>query len=197
MLKWAKYLEREIGSALGYKVTAKKYDVTGSVIELPDDCYRVLMVIPGDYEDELQVRYQDFTWPSVQSDEEDHEDDYYSWLWRPAETTYVNPLLWEVIAEELQLTVDYTDQELTVLYQKIETNQQGVWIINESHSDAIKKYIIYMTAKKFNWKTFKSDKLLRATSIQFVRDLERDYCIAVRHARAVDAETSELEKDQY
>jgi len=196
MLKWAKYLEKEIGSKHGYKVKAKKYTPDGCTITLPDDCYRVLMVLPGDYEDQCNAMYVDQIWAQVRDDEDAHEDDYYSWLWRPAETMFVNPYLWEEIADELNLLYEFSGTDVTLIYQHIETDQNGFWYINESHSDAIMKYIKYKIAGKFNWKQFKSDKLLRVGHVQFVRDLEREYNIAVRHARAEDGRVTPFQQEQ-
>lgn len=197
MLKWAKYLEKEIGSKHGYKIRAQTITVDGATITLPDDCYRVLMLIPGDHEDEANIQYINMTWPNVRSDEEDHEDDDYSWLWRPAETMYVQPYLWEEIADELNLLYEYTDTEMTIVYQQIETDRYGFWIINESHSDAIKKYIKFMVAGKYNWKLFKSDKMLRQGHITFVEQLRHDYNVAVRHARAEDGRETPFQTEQY
>ena len=36
-LKWAKYIEREIGSLLGYKIKSKLITLTGYYLDLPDD----------------------------------------------------------------------------------------------------------------------------------------------------------------
>ena len=42
MLKWAKYIEKEIGSLNGYPVKSKAIIVSGSIVDLPDDCYEVI-----------------------------------------------------------------------------------------------------------------------------------------------------------
>ena len=130
-------------------------------------------------------------------DEEDHEDDDYSWLWRPAETMYVNPYLWEEIADELNLLYEFSGTDITLIYQYIETDENGFWIINENHADAITKFIKFKSAGKYNWRQFKSDKLLRQGHLAFVRELERDYNIAVRHARAEDGKETPFQTAQY
>ena len=136
-------------------------------------------------------------WPNVRSDEDGHEDDVYSWLWRPAETMYVQPYLWEEVADELNMLYEYSGQDMTLIYQYIDTDEIGFWIINESHSDAIKKYIKYMTATKYNWRLFKSDKMLRQGHITYVEQLKHDYNIAVRHARAEDGRETPFQTAQY
>jgi len=197
MLKWAKYIEKEIGSKQGYKIKAQTYTPEGCTITLPDDCYRVLMILPGDYSDQCNAIYLDLIWAQVRSDDPHYADDDYSWLWRPAETMMVKPYLWEEVADELNLLYDFSGSEITLIYQYIETDENGFWIINESHSDAIKKYVIYMNAKKYTWKQFKSDKLLRASNLQYMEELKRDYNIAIRHARAEDGRVTPFQKEQF
>jgi len=197
MMKWAKYLEREIGSKLGYKYKAKKFTVNGCIIEQPDDCYRPIMLLPGDYEEQCNAKYLSTGWVKIRSDEEDHEDDYYSWLWRPAEVSYVEDYLWEEIADEIHLLNTYSSADMTLVYQYMETDENYFWMVNESHIDAITKYIIFKFAKKFKWKIFKSDKLLRQGHFNMVNELERDYNVAVRHARAEDARASTFDEARY
>lgn len=196
MMKWAKYIEKEIGAKNAYKYKAKLFTVDGCTIDLPDDCYHVAMVLPGDYTDQCNARYINTNWATVRQDDT-HEDEYYSWLWRPAESTYVLPYLWEEIADQLNMLSDFDSVDMTLIYQYIETDENNFWRINENHSDAITKFIKFKMAGKYNWKINKSDKLLRASHIQFVKDLERDYNIAIRHARALDSEASPYETIQY
>lgn len=197
MLKWAKYIEREIGSKLAYKYKAKLFIVTGCTIDLPDDCYRPVMLLPGDYEDECNARYLDVDWLPIRQEERDDETFNMDWLWRPAESTVLNGYLWEEVAEQLNLPYSYDSQEMTLVYQYLEVDERGYWLINETHSEAIKRYIIYKIAKKYNWKIFKSDKLLRQGHLTFVEQLSREYNIAVRHARAEDGRESPYEREQY
>ena len=195
MMRWAKYLEREIGSKLGYTYKAKKFTVNGCIIELPDDCYAPVMILPGDYEDQCNVKYITDGWIPIRTDP--HGDDDFSWLWRPAEAYSVDEYLWEEIGEEIHLVNTYSSMEMTLVYQAIETDQMGFWLVNESHIDAITKFIIFKIAKKFKWKLFKSDKLLRSGHVEMINDLKNDYNHAVRNARAQDATESSLERAKY
>jgi len=199
-LKWAKYIEREIGSFLGYKVKAKTITLTGCYLDLPSDCYRVLGVFPGDFEDEANIQYRNIANPLIQEDTIAGADVYdrdLTKLWLPAETTWVKELFWEPIGEQLHMIQKYEDQVLTLVYNYIETDDKSYWIVNESHIDAIKKYIIYMYAKKYRWKLLKSAVLLRQGHILTVEDLKRDYNQAIRHARAEDGAESPFETEQY
>jgi hypothetical protein len=195
MMKWAKYIEREIGSKLGYKYKAKTYTVTGCTIDLPDDCYLPVRVIKGDYEDECNAKYMASGFTEVSS--EDRDEDDYSWLWTPMEVKSVEEPYWEEIAEQINFVNKYTNTDMTLIYKANEMDPNGFWIVNESHIDAITKFIIFKFAKKFKWKIFKSDKLLRVSHRDFVLELERDYNIAVRHARVEDARASTLDTAQY
>jgi len=200
MLKWAKYIEREIGSLNGYKVKSKLFTVTGCKIILPEDCYRVIGMFPGDHEDECNTQYRDITTPVIQEEDIIGADVYgrdLSYLWIPLNTTWVSPIIYEEITDELHLIKEYENQELTLVYNYIETDEKGFWKVNESHIDAISKYIQYMYARKFRWKLFKSDKMLRQGHLATIEDLKRDYSIAVRSARAEDGKETPFEKTQY
>ena len=200
MLKWAKYIEQEIGSLLGYKVKAETFTIEGSYLDLPADCFKVIGLVPGDYEDVLNIQYRDITNVIIQEETIVGADVYdrdLTKLWLPEETTWVKNLFWEEIGDQLHVIQDYTSQEMTLVYTYIETDPKGYWIVNESHIDAITKYILYMYAKKYYWKIFKSGILLRQGHIATLKDLERDYNIAVRHARASDGKESPFETMQY
>ncbi len=200
MLKWAKYIEKEIGSLLGYKIKSEMQTITGCYLDLPPDCYHVIGVIPGDYEDQCNMQYRNLSAPLIQ---DDMVEDYNllsrndSMLWIPVNTTWVKEMWWEEIGDQLHMIDTFTDQEMTLIYQFIETDQKGYWIVNESHIDAIAKYIVYMYAKKYRWKMFKSAKLLRGGHIETLGELKDDYSHAVRNARAEDGKESPFEQAQY
>lgn len=194
LLKWAKYIEKEIGSRLGYPVQNTLHNITGCFLDLPDNCYRVLGVIPGNFVNQLNIQYRDLRNPLVTIDK---VTDEISYIWKPENTTWANPLFWEEIGDQLHLINQYNGQEVTLVSQYIPTDDKGFWLVNESHIDAIKKYMIYMMAYKFRWKIFKSDKLLRSGHVETLNELKRDYSIAVRSARAEDGKESEFERSQY
>ena len=191
---WAKEIEREIGSFYGYPVKAKTFNVTGCTIDLPDDCYNVLTVLPGDYEDQCNAQYLDIG--SVQLNE-DVRDDEITLLWMPLDANIIYPKRWTVQADQLNLIDKYTAQDLTLIYQYIEIDDQGNWEINQTHEKAIVGYLKYKLAGKENWKVFKSDKMMRQGHFEMKRELERDYNIEIRNARALDAVTNPYEQDNY
>lgn len=199
-LKWAKYIEREIGSYLGYKVKAKTITLNGCYLDLPTDCYRVEGVVLGDYEDECNIQYRDITYPIIREETIEGADVYdrdLTKLWIPAETTWVSRLFWEEIGDQLHMINEYEDQDVTLIYNYTETDDKGYWLVNESHIDAIKKYIKYKYSEKYRWKMLKSDKLLRQGHLVVIEDLKRDYNLAVRNARAEDGRESPFETEQY
>ncbi len=200
MLKWAKYLERAIGSASGYKVKALTVTLTGCYIDLPADCYRVIGVFPGDFEDEANVQYRDIANIIIKEDTIVGADVYdrdLTKLWIPMETTWLNAMMWEEITDQLHMIQEYENKEVTLVYTYIEMDQKGYWIVNESHIDAITKFIVYKYAKKYYWKIFKSGTLLRQGHIATIKDLKADYSIAIRNARAEDGKETPFEKEQY
>lgn len=199
-LKWAKYIEREIGSALGYKIKSKMIQLTGCYLDLPPDCYHVIGVFPGNWEDQCNIQYRNIANPLIVADTRAGEDVYdrdLTYLWQPEETTWVAELFWEEIADQLHMIQQYENQEMTIVYQYIETDDKGYWMVNESHIDAITKYIIYKYAGKYKWRLLKSDRLLRQGHMVMIEDLKRDYNQAVRHARAEDGKESPFETEQY
>lgn len=201
MLRWAKYIEQEIGSKLAYPYKAKAVTVNQCLVDIPTEAFRVWDIIPGDYEDVCNLQYRTMN-STIRTDERVIEVDGTSkiditYLWIPQETARVNSLLWQEIGDHISFVKNYDGQVVTLLFQEIQLDEKGFWLVNESHIDAIKKYLFFMTAKKFGWKEFKSSKLLRANTLSYIKDLERDYSIAVRHARAEDGRESEFEKLQY
>jgi hypothetical protein len=199
MLKWAKYIEQEIGSKNAYKVKAAAQTVTGSYLLLPSDCYRVIGVFPGNFEDQANLQYRNIVFPLIRAEVIPDADVYgrdLTKLWLPAETTWVKEFFYEEIGDQLHMIQQFEGQVMTLVYNYIETDDQGFWIVNESHIDAITKFLIYKYADKFKWKIFKSDKLLRQGHI-ITQDYKTDYNIAVRNARAEDGKETTFEKDQY
>lgn len=192
-LKWAKKAEKGIGSALGYKIKAKTINVTGSYLALPDDCYEVVGVYPGDYEDEANLQYQHVADVNVAVDERAGEDVYdrdLTMYWKPMEVDWIDENHYEEMGDELHLIGDFEGQDFTLVYKYNETDISGDWFVNESHIPALSLYIQYMFAKKYTWKFFKSDKLYRASHGQFVLQLERQYNLEVRNARAEDGNST-------
>lgn len=199
VMKWAKYIEKEIGTILAYPIKSVLFTVTGSMIDLPDDCYRVRDMLMGDHTGEPNAQYLDERYPLLQIDNRYNAEplDQVEYVWEPEDRVHVHPMMWEEIGEQLQLVRMFNDQQVTLIYEYIPVDDNGYWLVNESHIDPIKKFIIYKFACKFRWKIFKSDKLLRSGHLQTVQILQRDYSHAIRNARANDAAESEFERIQY
>ena len=192
LIKWAKYCEKSIGSYRGYKFKTAVITVSGSTVVLPADCYHPVALFLGDLSSIVNLRYLDETSAKIHVENiSDIDDIEYVW----SELSYPNTtkLVWEEIGSILSLVDGYDSQKVTLIYQYIETDIQGYWLINESHSDAVKKYVIYMIAKKYMFKNFKSSKLTRNADIMMVNEYKRDYNIAIRNARALDNEHSPLD----
>lgn len=199
MMKWSRWVEKSIGSKNAYPRAGKAYELTGSVIELPDNSLQVLAVLIGDYEEDLNAIYRTVYGTQIQTttqtDYLDGRDIDY--IWQSLNATLVPETFWEQVGNELNLISEYTETTITVIYTHLEKNDQGYYIVNESHIDAISKYIIYMFSKKNLWRIFKSEKLLRASSIELSKEYKRDYHAAVRNARAEDGAETPFETEQY
>ena len=192
LIKWAKYCEKAIGSLNGYPMKASLMTVTGSSITTPDDCYMVRALFLGDFTAELNLRYYDMGTVTihVENIEEDLELEY---VWQDLSYSVINKLLWEEVGDKLSLVDVYDEQQVTMLYQYIETDQKGYWIVNDSHIEAVKRYLIYMIAKKYMFKNFKSSKLTRNSDIVMLNEYKRDYNVGIRNARAEDQKESTID----
>ena len=189
MLKWAKKAERGIGSALGYKVKSKTINVTGSYLDLPEDCHSIIGVYPGDYEDQANIQYDALGYVRVEEDTIEGADVYDRDLtryWVPVEVSWFYEHHYEEIGNQLHLIGDFTAEDFTLVYRYNETNINGDWIINESHIEALSLFIQYKYAQKFRWKFFLGDKLLRAGHNSFINELDFKYNQSIRGARAED-----------
>jgi hypothetical protein len=192
LIKWSKYCEKAIGSLNGYPMKSSLITVTGSSIIVPDDCYRVYRIFLGDFTDELNLRYQELG--SIKIHVENVSDDLeLEYVWQDLSYSVINKLLWEEIGDKVSLIDEYDEQDVTILYQYIETDQKGYWLVNDSHIEAIKRYLIYMIAKKYMFKNFKSSKLTRNSDIMMLNEYKRDYNVGIRNARAQDQKESTID----
>lgn len=191
LIKWSKKCEKSIGSLNGYPVKAVLETVSGASIACRDDCYRVLSVIMGDYTDELNIRYADIGGVVVHV--ENISDNDLEYVWGDLSYPRIPKLLWEEVGNIISLAEQYDSQQVTVVYQYIQTDAKGYWIVNESHIEAIKKYLIYMISKKFLYRNFRSSKLSRNIDFAIVKDYKSDYSTAIRNARAEDQQESPLD----
>jgi len=192
LIKWAKYIEKQIGSLNGYPLKSVLLNVAGSSLDMPDDCYKVYKIFLGDFISETNLRYADLGQVTIHVENIDDTNDLEN-VWQDLSYASINKLLWEEIGNKISLVDDYDAQDVTVLYFYIETDQKGYWLVNDSHLEAIKRYLIYMMAKKYMFKNFKSSKLTRNADIMMVNEYKRDYNIAIRNARAEDQKESPVD----
>lgn len=196
LIKWAKYIEKEIGTKTGYPYKSSLVTITGALIDQPDDCYRVKTLLPGNHTDRLNLAYlnQGARMISVDNRVDNLNDSMdLEYVWQELTVWPINRVLWEEVGDKISLADEYVNQQMTIIYQYIETDEKGYWKINDSHSEAIKRYLIYMIAKKYLFKNFKSSKMTRNGDMNFVADLKRDYNIAIRNARAEDNKESPID----
>lgn len=194
LIKKAKYIEKAIGSVTGHPVTSKCIIADGCEMVIPDDCFQIICLLPGNYEDVCNAMYKTIDAVLIQYDETRGEEDIMMWI--PANTTYINNLLWREYGDVIHLINEYDNAELTLVYQKIETDINGMWIVNESHIDAVTKFLIHSYAEKYKFKKMMGEKMVRAGYLELLREYKNDYNIAVRNARALDASDSPFEAEQ-
>ena len=197
MIKWAQYLEKSIGSKDGYKRTAKAYTIEGSEIEKPEGCVQVLRVLYGNHEEKINSYYQSIRRLLVTRTEEVIDGVEIIMGWSEAENYIMSELLWDEYDDKVSFLNNLKGREITVFYNKIDVDDDGYWMVQESHIKAISDYVIYMFAKKNLWKTLKSDKMIRQTEMYNVRDLREQYEKSIRNARAEDQSETPFEKEQY
>lgn len=192
LIKWAKYCEKAIGSRGGYPFKSALITMSGTAFTLPDDCYHPLALFLGDLTETFNLRYAEEGFKTIHVENLDDEWQL-EYVWESMSYPGRPRLKWEQVGDKLSLVDYFTDQDLTLVYQYIETDIEGYWLVNDSHADAIKKYVIYMIAKKYMWKNFKSDKLTRNSDIVVVRDYKTDYNVAIRNARALDMQENPID----
>lgn len=186
LIKKAKYIEKAIGSNLAHPVKASNVKVTGCELDVPDDCFAVMAVLRGSYADQCNAAFLSHgTILTVEYDEDIDPPETFTWI--PLEVPYIRRTLWREYGNSIHLVDQFKDEYLTLIYQKIETDPEGMWLVSESHIDAIMKFLIHQYAKKFQFKKMMSEKMVRDNYLQQLAGYERDYSIAVRSARADDA----------
>lgn len=192
LIKWSKYCEKSIGSLNGYPFKMGFFTVTGSSITLPDDCYRVRALFLGNQTDKVNLRYVDPGSAVISVDNRSDDTDL-EYVWTGLSGQQVDRVLWEEVGDILSLADQFETTEMTVLYQYIQTDEKGYWLVNDSHVEAIKRYLIYMISKKYLFKNFKSSRMTRANDFQLVELYKKEYNIAIRNARADDNKESPLD----
>ena len=197
MIKWAQYIEKAIGSKDGYKRTAKAYTIEGSEIEKPEGCVQVLRVLYGNHEDKINSYYQSTQRLLVTRTEETLDGIEIIMGWSEAENYIMSELIWDEYDDKISFLNNMRDREITVFYSKIDVDDEGYWIVQESHIKAISDYIIFMFAKKNLWRTLRSDKMIRQTEMVNLDRLKDRYEKSIRNARAEDQSETPFEKEQY
>lgn len=186
LIKKAKYIEKKIGSNLAHPVKAVSVHVTGCQVDIPDNCYTVMSVLRGNYSERCNAEFMSHgTILMVEYDEDIDPSETFTWM--PLELPYVRRALWREYGDSIHLVDEFNDEDVTIIFQEIETDPQGMWIVSESHIDAIMKFLIFIYAKKFQFKAMMSDKMVRSNYLQILAGYEREYSISVRNARSEDA----------
>lgn len=194
-LNWAKYIEGQIGSHNGYKIASKSFTVDGEKMTVPENCIRIHRILWGNYEDQISSYYKDSYLSTIQQDNYSEESVIVK-LWSPAEAPSVADVLWEQYGNVLQFMHEMNGREITIIYSTIEADNDGYWLVNETHIPAITDYILYKFAKKRLSRTLNSDKMLRQNEIVNIRDMKQQYEVSIRNARANDQAESEFERNQ-
>ena len=185
LIKKAKYIEKKIGSNLAHPVKAVLAHVTACQVDIPNNCYAIMCVLRGDYADRCNAAFMSHdTTLMVEYDEDIDPPETFTWI--PLELPYVRRMLWREYGDSIHMVDQLNDEDVTIVFQEIETDPQGMWIVSESHIDAIMKFLIHQYAKKFQFKAMMSDKMVRNNYLQILAGYEREYSIAVRNARSED-----------
>lgn len=196
-LKWARYIEKEIGSINGYILKANSFIVDGDNMDVPADCVRIRKIIYGDYENELNSIYKNILSPDLMKDERTIDDVVSVKLWMPAEIGFVPDVMWEQRIDKIQFMNEMRGTTITLFYNAMELDEQGYWLVSENHIKAITDYLIYMLSKKYFWRGIKGEKMIRQGDFNNIELLRRTYERSIRNARATDDNESEFERKQY
>lgn len=186
LIKRSKYIEKKIGSNLAHPVKALSVHVSGCQVGIPNNCYAIICVLRGNYEERCNAEFMSHgNTLMVEYDEDIDPPETFTWI--PLELPYIRRTLWREYGDSIHMVDEFDDEDVTIIYQEIQTDPDGSWIVSESHIDAITKFLIHQYAKKFQFKAMMSDKMVRNNYLQILAGYERDYSIAVRNARSEDA----------
>jgi len=190
--KWAKKCEKAIGSYFGYRPKSFLSVVDKNEIPLPDDCAKLIDVFYGDQTDKLlDIFFRNLEDPLIRESEIGVD----LFLWSSLEAYLVAKILWQVHGNVIIVDSEFDEEQVTLAYLAYDTDEHNNIIINESHIDAIWKYLKHMVAERDTWKIFRSEnKLLRQSHLEYIKHLKFERNMAIRNARAIDGEPGSRER---
>lgn len=193
--KWAKKIEKGIGSYFGYKPKTSLSAVDENEIPLPEDCAGLIDVFYGDQTDKLlDIFFRNLEDPLIRESEIGVD----LFLWSSLEAYLVAKILWQIHGDVIIVDSEFDEKEVTLAYLAYDTDKHNNIIVNESHIDAIWKHLKYMSAEKDTWKIFKSEnRLLRRSHLEYIAHLKSERNRAIRNARAIDGEPGSRERQQF
>lgn len=189
--RYAKYVEGKINSKRGLLIKGFKQTVSNYRITVPDDFVKAVVILEGDYLDE--VLKMDEYYMSYYLNSYTDEDTDVEHYWISLNTSALDHVIWEEYGNHIVFPSTYEDKEVTVQYKAYEFDLEGSLIVNESHIKAIERYLKYKIASRYKWNYLKQGKLLRQEHRILVEEEKREYARALRDAIAEDSKISNKE----
>jgi hypothetical protein len=189
---WATIAENDIGSYFQYVKKRTVIDIENCTACLPSDCMFLQRALYGDYGCDCEDLFMNVCSNITQISSADQTNmDTSGFL--IVDITGGGSTVWTSIPHVVQnnkiiLDKNYNGQKLTIQYLGLETDCDGFVMISQNHVQAIMWNII--------WKYYFQKKAMNSLEYGKMNDAKVEWNRECAHARAVDGELTESERDR-
>jgi len=195
LMRWGVRADQKIGSYSNYITKIGILTVSNCKADIPCDAVLIKHILLGDYgcdcdlfnSNNLLVNTDEF---DISQGDLVYTHAYY---WSDLYGVCISDIPWSIEGDCIKLDTNYDGTDITVQYLAYETDDEGYPVVNESHRDAIKYYIMTQLDEREEWALKRKGQLNNAFFSSAERII-RKYKKAVRYARAQDGEPSETQK---
>ena len=181
LLKWGKQSYSRINGYASFPEAISHLTITDNVARLPLDAIYVeavfmgnLSLLPGQWASEqVLVDIGRITRAGNQE------------MFLYTKDYQLNPtkIMWTIQDNQLVFGANLEGQEITVIYLKIQSDPQGIPLIDEEQVEAIAKFIEWKLAEKENSLRFRKGQL-RQNDMYYAKNLKKEYQVLVSKSRA-------------
>lgn len=181
LLKWGKQSYMRINGFTSFPEDIAHLTITDNVARLPMDAVYVeavfmgnLDLLPGQWASEqVLVDIGRITRNGNQS------------MFLYTKDYQLNPtkIMWTIQDNQLVFGANLEGQEITVIYLKIQSDPQGIPLIDEEQVEAIAKFIEWKLTEKENSLRFRKGQL-RQNDMYYAKNLKKEYQVLVSKSRA-------------
>jgi hypothetical protein len=173
-------------------------------VTLPVEWSNILCVLLGDQTDRLNAcqtplfdgMIQNAT-ISINSGGLNPITNDYVYIWSTGDNIIVQPLHWEIQYDDIVFPYNTIQEEgITVIYEGLETDEEGLPLVFENHKKACVEYVLYYLLGREQFRMLRTQKDIK-NGLRFVRKEQKDnYINAIRMARADDAKSTPTQEHE-